>query len=199
MHEIYTRADPHFSGRATVPVLFDKQRNTIVNNESADILHMFNASFGDLADDSLDLYPANLAQQIDVLNEHIYHSLNNGVYKAGFASTQQAYDEACLAVFKTLNELESRLASDDPYLFGSHFTESDIRLFVTLIRFDAAYHGLFKCNLRRIAEYPKLMAYTERIHKMYGIASMVRIDHIKAAYYSIKTLNPSGIVPLGPA
>jgi glutathionyl-hydroquinone reductase len=199
MHEIYTRADPHFSGRATVPVLFDKQRNTIVNNESADILRMLNASFGDLADDSLDLYPANLAQQIDVLNEHIYHSLNNGVYKAGFASTQQAYDEACLAVFKTLDELELRLMGNGPYLFGDQFTESDIRLFVTLIRFDAAYHGLFKCNLRRIADYPNLSRYMKLILEMDGIAATVNFQHIKAGYYSIKALNPNGIVPLGPA
>jgi glutathionyl-hydroquinone reductase len=199
MHEIYTRADPHYTGRATVPVLFDKQHNTIVNNESADIVRMLNASFGKFADDSLDLYPASLAQQIDGLNEHIYHTLNNGVYKAGFASTQQAYDEACLAVFRTLDELELRLAGNGPYLFGDQFTEADIRLVVTLIRFDAAYHGLFKCNLRRVADYPKLKVYMDRIHAMEGIASTVRIDHIKAGYYSIKTLNPSGIVPLGPA
>ena len=198
MHEIYTRADPHYTGRATVPVLFDKQRNTIVNNQSSDILRMLNSSFGDLADQSLDLYPAQLARDIDALNEHVYHTLNNGVYKAGFASSQQAYEEACLAVFKTLDELEARLAAGGPFLFGANFTEADIRLFVTLIRFDAAYHGLFKCNLRRIADYPKLKAYMDRILAMEGVASTVRIDHIKAGYYSIKALNPTGIVPLGP-
>jgi glutathionyl-hydroquinone reductase len=199
MHEIYTRADPHYTGRATVPVLFDKQLNTIVNNESADIVRMLNASFGKFADDSLDLYPASFAQPIDALNEHIYHTLNNGVYKAGFASTQKAYEEACLAVFKTLDELELRLMGNGPYLFGDQFTESDIRLFVTLIRFDAAYHGLFKCNLRRIADYPNLSRYMKLILEMDGIAATVNFQHIKAGYYSIKALNPNGIVPLGPA
>ena len=199
MHEIYTHADPHYTGRATVPVLFDKQRNTIVNNESADIVRMFNSSFSALADESIDLYPADLASQIDALNEHIYHTLNNGVYKAGFASSQQAYEEACIAVFKTLDELEDRLGSDGPFLFGERLTESDIRLFVTLVRFDAAYHGLFKCNLRRIADYPHLSDHMKRIRQIDGIASTVNMQHIKAGYYSIKTLNPNGIVPLGPA
>jgi glutathionyl-hydroquinone reductase len=199
MHEIYTKADPHYTGRATVPVLFDKQRNTIVSNESADIVRMLNLSFGELADNSVDLYPADLALQIDALNEHLYHTLNNGVYKAGFASTQQAYEEACVAVFKTLDELENRLGSYGPYLFGNRISESDIRLFVTLIRFDAAYHGLFKCNLRRIADYPRLKDYMKHILDIDGIASTVNLNHIKAGYYSIKALNPSGIVPLGPS
>lgn len=199
MHEIYTHADPHYTGRATVPVLFDKHRNTIVNNESADIVRMFNSSFGALAGESLDLYPAGLASQIDALNEHIYHTLNNGVYKAGFASSQKAYEEACIAVFKTLDELEDRLGSDGPFLFGERLTESDIRLFVTLVRFDAAYHGLFKCNLRRIADYPRLSDYMKRILAIDGIAATVNMQHIKAGYYSIKALNPNGIVPLGPA
>ncbi|MDE2445067.1 MAG: glutathione S-transferase family protein [Alphaproteobacteria bacterium] len=199
MHEIYTHADPHYTGRATVPVLFDKQRNTIVNNESADIVRMLNSSFGAFAGESLDLYPADLASQIDALNEHIYHTLNNGVYKAGFASSQQAYEEACIAVFKTLDELENRLGSDGPFLFGECLTESDIRLFVTLVRFDAAYHGLFKCNLRRIADYPRLSDYMKRILAIDGIAATVNMQHIKAGYYSIKALNPNGIVPLGPA
>ena len=199
MHEIYTQADPHYTGRATVPVLFDKQRNTIVSNESADIVRMLNSSFGALADNSVDLYPADLALQIDALNEHLYHTLNNGVYKAGFASTQQAYDEACVAVFKTLDELEVRLGTHGPYLFGNRLTESDIRLFVTLVRFDAAYHGLFKCNLHRIADYPRLKDYMKHILDINGIASTVNLNHIKAGYYSIKALNPSGIVPLGPS
>jgi glutathionyl-hydroquinone reductase len=199
MHEIYTHADPHYTGRATVPVLFDKQRNTIVNNESADIVRMFNSSFSALAGESIDLYPAELASQIDALNEHIYHTLNNGVYKAGFASSQQAYEEACIAVFKTLDELEDRLGSDGPFLFGERLTESDIRLFVTLVRFDAAYHGLFKCNLRRIADYPHLSDYMKHILAIDGIAATVNLQHIKAGYYSIKALNPNGIVPLGPA
>jgi glutathionyl-hydroquinone reductase len=198
MHEIYVQADPHYTGRATVPLLFDKERNTIVSNESSDIVRMLNSSFGALADNSFDFYPADLATQIDALNEHLYDTLNNGVYKAGFASTQQAYEEACIGVFKTLDELEDRLGSHGPYLFGDRFTESDIRLFVTLIRFDAAYHGLFKCNLRRIADYPRLMGYTKSILAMEGVASMVNLAHIKAGYYSIKALNPNGIVPLGP-
>lgn len=199
LHEIYTRVDPVYTGRATVPVLFDKQRNTIVSNESADIVRMFNASFGALADNTFDLYPRDLAPQIDTLNEYLYHTLNNGVYKAGFASTQKAYEEACSAVFRTLDELEGRLSSDGPFLFGSRLTESDLRLFVTLVRFDAAYHGLFKCNLRRIADYPRLTDYANRILAIDGIASTVDMHQIKAGYYSIKALNPTGIVPLGPA
>ena len=199
MHEIYAHADPHYTGRATVPVLFDKQRNTLVNNESADIVRMFNSSLGALAGESIDLYPADLASQIDALNEHVYHTLNNGVYKAGFASSQQAYEEACIAVFKTLDEVENRLGSDGPFLFGERLTEGDIRLFVTLVRFDAAYHGLFKCNLRRIADYPHLSNYMKRILAIDGIASTVNLQHIKAGYYSIKALNPNGIVPMGPA
>lgn len=199
MHEIYSQADPRYTGRATVPVLFDKYRNTIVSNESADIVRMFNSSFAALAGESIDLYPADLASQIDALNEYIYHTLNNGVYKAGFASSQQAYEEACIAVFKTLDELQDRLGSDGPFLFGERLTESDIRLFVTLVRFDAAYHGLFKCNLRCIADYPHLSDYMKRILAIDGIASTVNLQHIKAGYYSIKALNPSGIVPLGPA
>lgn len=198
MHDIYSQADPRYTGRATVPVLFDKYRNIIVNNESADIVRMFNSSFGALAGESIDLYPADLTSQIDALNEHIYHTLNNGVYKAGFASSQQAYEEACIAVFKTLDELEDRVGSDGPFLFGERLTESDFRLFVTLVRFDAAYHGLFKCNLRRIADYPRLSDYMKRILAIDGIASTVNLQHIKAGYYSIKALNPSGIVPLGP-
>jgi glutathionyl-hydroquinone reductase len=198
LHEIYASADPVYTGRATVPVLFDRQRNTIVNNESADIVRMLNTSFGEFADNGVDLYPAGLSPQIDALNEHVYHTLNNGVYKAGFASAQRAYEEACVVVFKTLDELEDRLGSDGPYLFGKRLTESDIRLFVTLIRFDAAYHSLFKCNLRRIADYPQLSRYMTRILEIDNIASTVNVQHIKAGYYSIKALNPSGIVPLGP-
>jgi putative glutathione S-transferase len=198
MHEIYSCADPHYTGRATVPVLFDKQRNTIVNNESADIVRMLNTAFAAFAGDAPDLCPPDLAADIDALNERIYPTLNNGVYKAGFASSQLAYEEACLEVFKMLDELETRLAANGPYLFGARFTESDIRLFVTLIRFDAAYHGLFKCNLRRIADYPHLAEYTSRICAREDVAPTVNITHIKAGYHSIKALNPGGIVPLGP-
>ncbi len=198
MHEIYTRADPHFTGRATVPVLWDRQRGTIVNNESAEIVRMFNTGFGDLADGSVDLYPAELAAEIDALNARIYPSLNNGVYRAGFATTQEAYEEAFAEVFAMLDEIEQRLADGRAFLLGDAFTEADIRLFVTLVRFDVAYHGLFKCNLRRIADYPGLSAYLARILAIPGVRETVSIDHIKRGYYSIKALNPNGVVPLGP-
>jgi putative glutathione S-transferase len=198
MHEIYTKADPDFTGRATVPVLWDKQRGTIVNNESADIVRMLNSGFGALASDDFDLYPQDLRDEIDALNDVIYPGLNNGVYRAGFATTQEAYEEAFRDVFATLDRLEPRL-SGRAFLFGERFTETDIRLFVTLVRFDAAYHGQFKCNLRRIADYPNLSAYIERVLAVPGVAGTVNMDHIKRGYYAIKSLNPSGIVPLGPA
>lgn len=198
MYELYVKADPVFTGRATVPVLWDKKTGTIINNESADILRIFNTGFGDLADRSVDLYPEALRAEIDTLNEWIYPNFNNGVYRAGFATTQVAYDEAFGNVFRTLDALEARLANGGPFLTGEHFTEADIRLFVTLIRFDAAYHGLFKCNLRRLADYKALSAYLYRVYGLAGIADTVSIDHIKRGYYSIKSLNPGGIVPLGP-
>ena len=198
LHELYTRADPAISGRATVPVLWDKERGTIVNNESADILRMMNAGFGDLADPAVDLYPEDLRAKIEALNERIYPRLNNGVYRAGFATTQGAYETAFAQVFAMLDELEERMGDGRDFLTGARFTEADIRLFVTLIRFDAAYHGLFKCNLRRIADYPALNAYTARVLAIPGLRETVDIDHIKQGYYSIKALNPNGIVPLGP-
>ncbi|WHS33052.1 glutathione S-transferase family protein [Brucella sp. NM4] len=198
MHELYTKADPHYTGRATVPVLWDKKTKTIVNNGSADIVRMFNTGFGDLANNDIDLYPEPLRGEIDALNEHIYPSLNNGVYRAGFATTQIAYDEAFRDVFRTLDELEARLSAKGPFLFGEQFTETDIRLFVTLVRFDAAYHGLFKCNLRRLVDYAALSAWLTRILDIRGIRETANIDHIKRGYYSIKALNPTGIVPLGP-
>ena len=197
MHEIYTRADPQISGRATVPVLWDKQRNTIVNNESADILRMLNSGFGGLASDAYDLYPDTLRTEIDVLNDYIYPRLNNGVYRAGFATTQLAYDEAFADVFTALDALEERLAGK-AYLLGDMLTETDIRAFVTLVRFDAAYYGLFKTNLKRIADYPNLQAYMLRVLDIPGVRETVNIDHIKRGYYSIKSLNPNGIVPRGP-
>ncbi|WP_262032313.1 glutathione S-transferase family protein [Microvirga sp. Mcv34] len=198
LHEIYTKVDPTITGRATVPVLWDKQRQTIVNNESADIVRMLNAGFGHLADDTVDLYPEDLRAKIDALNDRIYPRLNNGVYRAGFATTQEAYEEAFQDVFGMLDELEQHLAGK-AFLFGDRLTETDIRLFVTLVRFDAAYHGLFKCNLRRIADYSNLSAHLERMLAFPGIAGTVNIDHIKRGYHSIKSLNPTGIVPLGPA
>ncbi|GLR49069.1 glutathione S-transferase family protein [Shinella yambaruensis] len=198
MHELYTRADPTFTGRATVPVLWDKVLRTIVNNESADIIRMLNSGFGALADESVDLYPQALRGEIDMLNERIYPALNNGVYRAGFATTQVAYEEAFHGVFAMLDELEARLAAGGPFLTGTAFTEADIRLFVTLVRFDAAYHGLFKCNLRRLADYAALSAYAKRVLDLPGVRETVSIDHIKHGYHSIKSLNPNGIVPLGP-
>lgn len=198
MHEIYTRADPVYTGRATVPVLWDKKRGTIVNNESADILRMLNSGFGPLADNSIDLYPEDLRDDIDALNERIYPKLNNGVYRAGFAITQAAYEEAFADVFSMLDELETRLDNQGPYLFGDRLTEADVRLFVTLVRFDAAYHGLFKCNLRRLSDYARLSRYVQTIIAIPGIRATVNIDHIKRGYYSIKALNPNGIVPVGP-
>jgi len=198
MHEIYTRAAPEFTGRATVPVLWDRQRQTIVNNESADIVRIFNAGFGALATDTYDLYPEELRAAIDPLNDKVYAKLNNGVYRAGFATTQIAYEEAFRGVFEMLDELEQRLSDGRSFLFGGRFTEADIRLFVTLIRFDAAYHGLFKTNLRRITDYPALSAYKDRVRAIPGVDGTVNIDHIKRGYYSIKALNPGGIVPLGP-
>ncbi|HSH43797.1 MAG TPA: glutathione S-transferase family protein [Arenicellales bacterium] len=199
MHELYTRADPRYTGRATVPVLWDSKRDTIVSNESADILRMLNNAFDAFTDSNFDLYPADLQRQIDTLNERLYGSLNNGVYQAGFASTQRAYEEAYDKVFAMLDELEARLGDGRRYLFGDRLTESDIRLFVTLVRFDAAYHGAFKCNRNLIAQMPALSAYLERILALPGVAETVNIDHIKAGYYSIRALNPSGIVPAGPA
>ena len=199
LHEIYTRVDPGYTGRATVPVLWDKTRGTIVNNESADILRMLNSAFNGLAEPGPDLYPEDLRADIEALNSELYDRLNNGVYRAGFASTQAAYEEAVRGVFETLDRMEARLSEGRVYLFGDRLTETDIRLFVTLIRFDAAYYGLFKCNLRRILDYPRLAGFMHRVKALPGIPETVDLDHIKAGYYSIKALNPSGIVPLGPA
>jgi putative glutathione S-transferase len=196
LHEIYTLADPHFTGRATVPALWDKERRTIVNNESADLLRMFNSGFGALADTSIDLCPADLRAAIDSLNAEVYGSLNNGVYRAGFATSQVAYEEAFVAVFATLDTLERRLERG-PWLMGDRLTEADIRLFVTLARFDAAYNGLFKCNLRRIADHANLSAYLARLIAIPAFRDTFSLDHIKGGYYSIKALNPAGIVPLG--
>lgn len=198
LHELYTRIDPMISGRATVPVLWDKKRGTIVNNESAEILRMMNSAFGDLADPTFDLYPADLREEIDALNARIYPSLNNGVYRAGFATTQVAYEEAFHQVFAMLGELEAHLGDGRPFLLGDRVTEADVRLFVTLVRFDVAYHGLFKCNLRRLADYPALSEYQARFLALPGVRETVSVDHIKRGYYSVKALNPTGIVPLGP-
>lgn len=196
LHEIYTRADPHYTGRATVPVLWDMKRNVMVNNESADILRMFDTAFEGIVPSAVRLYPDDIAAGIDALNARIYEPLNNGVYKAGFAVTQDAYDEAVQQVFETLDDLEDRLTED--FFFGDRPTEADIRAFVTLIRFDAAYHGLFKTNLRRIADYPRLSAFMVRMLNLPGVRETVNMDHITRGYYSIKALNPKGIRPVGP-
>jgi putative glutathione S-transferase len=198
LHELYVRAEPRFTGRPTVPVLWDKRRGTIVNNESADIIRMLDRAFDAFGDTSLDFYPEALRPEIDALNEVIYESLNNGVYRAGFASSQAAYDEAVTDVFACLDELEERL-DGRPYLLGDRIVETDWRAFVTLVRFDVAYHGLFKCNLRRLVDYPRLSGYLKRLYEVPGVADTVDFDHIKRTYYSIRKVNPTRIVPIGPA
>ncbi|MDT8420458.1 MAG: glutathione S-transferase family protein [Desulfuromonadales bacterium] len=197
LHQLYTRNDPFYSGRATVPVLWDKERDLMVNNESADILRMLNSAFEELAPSEIDLYPLPLRDAIDTLNEAYYRPLNNGVYRAGFATSQQAYEQAYTDVFNALDDAELRLA-DQRFLFGDLLTETDIRLFVTLVRFDVAYYGLFKCNRKRIADYPHLSRYLRCIYNLPGIRDTVDFDHIKQGYYSIGRLNPNGIIPLGP-
>ena len=198
LHELYTLADAAISGRATVPILWDKNTATIVNNESADILRMLNSAFSGIVNQGPDLYPDDLAKDIDTLNTYLYTDLNNGVYQAGFASSQEAYEEAYGKVFAALDKMESRLTDGRTYLFGDRLTETDVRLFVTLVRFDAAYHGLFKCNRNTLRDMPYLRTYMRRILALEGIADTVNLDHIKAGYYSIKALNPTGIVPTGP-
>lgn len=198
LHQIYTRADPQYSGRVTVPVLWDKQTETIVSNESAEIIRMLNEAFDEWGDASLDFYPEPLRAEIDEVNALVYDNVNNGVYRAGFATTQEAYEEAFSQLFATLDKLEDRLSSQR-YLVGNRLTEADWRLFTTLVRFDAVYVGHFKCNLRRIEDYPNLSNYLRELFQVPGIAETVNMLHIKAHYYgSHKTINPSGIVPVGP-
>ena len=197
VHELYTRADPDLTGRPTVPVLWDKAQDTMVNNESADIIRMFNSAFDAFGDASVDFYPEALRTEIDALNDRIYGALNNGVYQTGFATSQEAYDEAVAAVFNCLDDLERRLEGQS-YLLGERLTETDWRAFVTLIRFHVAYHGLLKCNLRRLTDYPNLPVYLKRFYDVPGVAETVDFDHIKRTYYSIKKVNPSRIFPKGP-
>ncbi|OJF97744.1 glutathione-dependent reductase [Rhizobium sp. 58] len=196
-HELYTASDRHYTGKVSVPALWDRKEGRIVNNESSDILRIFNTAFNHLTGNRLDFYPPALRAEIDRWNAPIYDRINNGVYRAGFARTQGAYDSAVADLFETLDTVEAHL-QDNRYIAGSHFTEADIRLFVTLIRFDAAYHGAFKCNLRRLEDYPALSAYTREIYQWPGIRETVRIEHIKRGYYSIAHINPTGIVPSGP-
>lgn len=198
LYEVYLQAEPAYSGRVTVPVLWDKQRRTIVSNESAEIIRMLNSAFDRQGARGGDYYPEPLRNEIDELNARIYDTVNNGVYKCGFATRQQAYEEAFHPLFATLDDLEERL-SRQRYLAGDRLTEADWRLFTTLVRFDAVYYSHFKCNLRRIIDYPNLWNYLRELYQVPGIAQTVRLDHIKRHYYgSHGTVNPTGIVPLGP-
>ena len=198
LREIYLYANKHYSGRVTVPVLWDKQTNTIVSNESSEIIRMLNSAFDDIGASHGDFYPEPLRNEIDALNKRIYDTVNNGVYKAGFASTQQAYQEAVNPLFDTLDWLEQKLISRR-YLTGKQITEADWRLFTTLIRFDPVYVGHFKCNLKRLVDYPNLWAYTRDLYQQPDIQETINMHHIKHHYFGSHTsINPSGIVPLGP-
>lgn len=198
LYELYLRVAPRYSGRVTVPVLWDRERDTIVSNESAEIIRMFNSAFNEITGNDSDYYPQELRSEIDELNALIYENVNNGVYRAGFATRQAAYEKAFDALFATLDTLDGRLTGQR-YLLGERPTEADWRLFTTLIRFDAVYHGHFKTNLRRIADYPQLSAYLRDLYQHPGVAETVDFDHIKQHYYgSHRTINPTGIVPRGP-
>jgi len=198
LHQIYTMADPTYSGRVTVPVLWDKKDKTIVSNESSEIIRMLNQAFDEWGDASVDFYPEALRGEIDAVNELVYPSINNGVYRAGFATTQAAYEEAFNELFAGLDTLEDRL-SRQRYLVGDRLTEADWRLFTTLVRFDPVYVGHFKTNLRRIADYPNLSNYLRELYQVPGVAETVNMLHVKAHYYGSHTgINPTGIVPVGP-
>jgi len=198
LREIYVLADPGYSGRVTVPVLWDKRRRTIVNNESAEIIRMFNSAFDHAGSRGPDFYPPELSAEIDRINERVYRTVNNGVYRCGFAKTQAAYDAAFDLLFETLDWLE-QILSGQRYLCGGRITEADWRLFTTLVRFDAVYHGHFKCNLRRLVDYPNLSGYLCELYQQPGVAATCNFDHIKRHYYlSHRSINPSGIVPKGP-
>jgi putative glutathione S-transferase len=198
LYELYLKADPAYSGRVTVPVLWDRQRETIVSNESSEILRMLNGAFDEWSDATLDFYPMSLREEIDQINATIYETVNNGVYRAGFATTQEAYEEAFRSLFGTLEMLDERL-DDQRFLIDDRLTEADWRLFTTLVRFDPVYHGHFKCNRKRIADYKNLSGYLRDLFQVPGIKDTVSFDHIKRHYYgSHRTINPTGIVPLGP-
>ncbi|HET7673984.1 MAG TPA: glutathione S-transferase family protein [Gammaproteobacteria bacterium] len=198
LRELYTRAKPDYTGRVSVPVLWDKQKNTIVNNESSEIIRMFNSAFDALGATPVDYYPEALRAEIDAINSLVYDNVNNGVYKAGFATSQGAYEEAAQALFDTLDQLEARLGRQR-YLVGHAITEADWRLLTTLVRFDAVYYGHFKCNVRQLRDYPNLWNYCRDLYQMPGIAETVDLDHIKQHYYrSQPTINPTRIVPVGP-
>ncbi|MGC1776368.1 MAG: glutathione S-transferase family protein [Xanthobacteraceae bacterium] len=196
--EIYLIADPHYTGRISVPVLWDKKQRTIVNNESSEIIRMLNSAFDALTNVRTDYYPTDLRDAIDRVNDLVYSTVNNGVYRAGFATSQDAYEQAARAIFVTFDQLEDRL-SRQRYLAGHQITEADWRLFTTLVRFDAVYNGHFKCNLRRVADYHNLENYLRDLYAVPGIAETVSMDHIKRHYYgSQRQVNPTGIVPIGP-
>lgn len=199
LHEVYTQADPHYTGRVTVPVLWDLEHGTIVNNESSEIIRMFDSEFDAVAKHpELDFYPEALRDEIDATNALVYPNVNNGVYRCGFATTQEAYEEAFGELFRTLDQLDERLGRQR-YLVGDRITEADWRLFTTLVRFDAVYVGHFKCNLRRIADYPHLSGYLRELYQVPGVAETVDLVHIKRHYYeSHGTINPTGVVPVGP-
>jgi glutathionyl-hydroquinone reductase len=198
LRDVYLAADRRYTGRVTVPILWDKHERTIVNNESSEIIRMLNSAFDEIGAEPGDFYPPPLRAEIDAINARVYDTVNNGVYKSGFATTQRAYEEAVVPLFETLDWLEQKL-STQRFLTGNRLTEADIRLFTTLIRFDAVYVGHFKCNLRRIADYPNLSAYTRDIYQHRGVAGTVNFEHIKRHYYeSHGSVNPTGIVPLGP-
>ncbi|MEM7300799.1 MAG: glutathione S-transferase family protein [Pseudomonadota bacterium] len=198
MWQIYVKAKSDFSGRVTVPVLWDKETGTIVSNESSEIIRMFNSAFDGVGASGPDYYPEAQRSEIDTINDRIYHTVNNGVYKSGFARSQSAYDEAVGELFETLDMLEERLGGSR-YLVGNQITEADWRLFTTLVRFDPVYVGHFKCNIRRIADYPNLSNYTRDLFQVPGVADLVNLDHIKKHYYgSHETVNPTRIVPMGP-
>jgi putative glutathione S-transferase len=198
LYELYRAANPSYTGRVTVPVLWDKERETIVSNESSDIIRMLNSAFDASGDPSLDFYPEALRLEIDAINAVVFENVNEGVYKAGFAANQEAYDEAFRALFNTLDELDARL-DEQRFLLGDPLTEADWRLFTTLIRFDAVYYVHFKCNRRRIADYPNLSGYLRDLFQMPGVKETVDIEHIKQHYYySHNHINPTRIVPLGP-
>lgn len=198
LYQVYLHADPHYTGRVTVPVLWDKQTNTIVSNESAEIIRMFNTAFNDLTGNHDDYYPEELQAEIDEMNAFVYSSINNGVYKAGFSTKQEVYEREVGKLFEALDKLENHLSTHS-YLVGEQLTEADIRLFTTLVRFDAVYFGHFKCNIKSLVDYPHLWDYTKRLYHHQNIAETVNFDHIKQHYYgSHRTINPTRIVPVGP-
>lgn len=197
-YRLYTASDPTYTGKVSVPVLWDKREGRIVNNESADIVRIFNSAFDHLTGNTLDFYPEPLRPDIDAWNELVYANVNNGVYRCGFARSQTHYDAAFDALFATLERLEDRLGTSR-YLAGEHLTEADWRLFVTLVRFDTAYHGAFKCNLHRIEDHPNLSAYLRELLHWPGVRDTVKLEHIKTGYYTNPAINPTLIVPKGPA